>query len=103
MTYLDEIQERAKTDRIGAAIDFTKGLMRWSESGRLGYTLGNALIFVSEQLDLSTVETAVVAEKVVDPLVTASEAVVHDGIDPLVARWNLRMALAEFGYNPIKA
>lgn len=74
MSTLALIKEQAKEHPIDAAVQLCRGLMAHSPSDpfRQGYTLGNALLAAASLLDLDRTQVAIVAEKLVDPLLTAA-------------------------------
>lgn len=59
------------------AARLARGLMAYDSGDpfRQGYTIGNALISVAGQFDLSVAQTAVVAEMLVEPLVERAQKV----------------------------
>jgi hypothetical protein len=101
MNFLDSVIEKAKTNPLEAGVDFCVALMSYSPADplRQGYSLGSALISAQELLGLDARQTAVVAQKVVEPLVEAARAISLDpeGWDEQSA---LNSELTVFGFAP---
>jgi hypothetical protein len=90
-------------NKIGAAVDIARGTMAHDPSDplRMGYGLGAALISVSEIYELNIRQTAVVAERLVNPLLSAAVSVQEAEIlvdTPLEDE--MEIALVNFGVAP---
>lgn len=106
---IDTIIEKAKTSPVEAGTDLVIGLMSYDPTDpfRLGYSLGSALISAQHLLGLTGEQTALVAQKVTDPLVEAAHALSASVIaselrdnGPRQLLFTLRMRLMTFGYGP---
>jgi hypothetical protein len=98
MTTLHDLLSKNEGNKRAAAYDLCVGVMSHDPSDplRQGYSLGNALIMAQEMFDLTATEVAVLADRLVAPLVTAAaEAYRVDSISSAVLR--MGDALEKFG------
>lgn len=106
---IDSIIEQAKTEPLKAGTDLVIGLMSYDPSDplRQGYSLGSALLSAQDLLGLTGTQMAVIAGKVVEPLVDAAHSLATElvaselsNVDARGDLFTLRMRLMTFGHGP---